>query len=872
MPSRKIQKFLGIAPRISPELLPDAAAQTCVNAKLYSGDLIPYHASAEAGETNASAAEKTIYPLYDGSTKKWLSWGTDVDVAVASSQNDDSQRIYYTGDGAPKVTTYELAVTGAAPWPASGGYYELGLPLPTAVPTATPASISAVAISNVSRDANNIATYTTSSAHGYKTGNYVTVSGFTIISDTYTSDATDDEITVALSDPDYAVGGTVSLAFTSGTLTSSIGSTSLKIKSTTASDFTGTFPNVAATSGNVEIDVTNFNIQGAYVTVVDSTTFTAFSPGAEVGEVAGTFSSIYGSDTEAELAGNEVGRTYIYTWMTPWNEESVPSEPTSTVYVREGQSVTVGNLPNSKPTGDNFIRGIRVYRSVTDVTGSSYFLLRTIWFPNNFESASRTSNVVTATTEFPHMLTAGDLIKVSGTEFGGVADSSFDVTDVEVASVVDDYTFTYAATGSDKATTATTDGTLYWDIAEPDSGTSRYFESTTFVDDYDVGGLSVVLDSLYSDKPSSEMVGLKAAHNNILIGFFDNELCFSDPSKPWAWPQRYRLTFPDNIVAVEPVAGQILVLTEKYPYIVTGSNPANMVTSRADSILPCLAKRSVVNMGYAVVFATHGGLGIYSPSSGPEVITKFVHHFDTWEDYLDPADIVGVYYDNKYFGSHSSGSFLFERDDQVGGFMVTTPVKFSAAYYDSIEGKLYYTTGNADGKVYEWDSEGEPFMTLEWKSKVYVNPKYTSVGAARVVADYTDTVAASQAILDYNTAVPASNSAIWGYIAQLGTINGPTDYTDPTTSAWTANMGGFNSLPINGDGKSLNLLSTDGLGLVTFTLWANKEQQFSETISDSDIFRLPSNYRSDTFEVSVAGALRIRAIHMGETPTGLGTV
>ena len=37
----KIINFLGTAPKISPELLPNTAAQVARNCKLYSGDLIP---------------------------------------------------------------------------------------------------------------------------------------------------------------------------------------------------------------------------------------------------------------------------------------------------------------------------------------------------------------------------------------------------------------------------------------------------------------------------------------------------------------------------------------------------------------------------------------------------------------------------------------------------------------------------------------------------------------------------------------------------------------------------------------------------------------------------------------------------------------
>jgi hypothetical protein len=36
-----------------------------------------------------------------------------------------------------------------------------------------------------------------------------------------------------------------------------------------------------------------------------------------------------------------------------------------------------------------------------------------------------------------------------------------------------------------------------------------------------------------------------------------------------------------------------------------------------------------------------------------------------------------------------------------------------------------------------------------------------------------------------------------------------------------------------------------------------------------DTFRLPTGYRSDTFEVAVEGDIRVRAIHLGETPLSL---
>ena len=133
MASVKLTKFLGEAPKISSELLPDGVAQEAFNVKLYSGDLIPYRTPKLVDNTERSQEAQTLHALRDPTTDAlvWLSWTTDVDIAVASDSADNAQRFYYTGDGAPKVSDYALATTGSEPYPATNGYYDLGLPLPT---------------------------------------------------------------------------------------------------------------------------------------------------------------------------------------------------------------------------------------------------------------------------------------------------------------------------------------------------------------------------------------------------------------------------------------------------------------------------------------------------------------------------------------------------------------------------------------------------------------------------------------------------------------------------------------------------------------------------------------------------------------------
>ncbi|WP_445772131.1 hypothetical protein, partial [Rheinheimera sp.] len=80
------------------------------------------------------------------------------------------------------------------------------------------------------------------------------------------------------------------------------------------------------------------------------------------------------------------------------------------------------------------------------------------------------------------------------------------------------------------------------------------------------------------------------------------------------------------------------------------------------------------------------------------------------------------------------------------------------------------------------------------------------------------------------------------------------------------NFGTLNSIVINGDNFTRTFKTIQGLLPITFRLWVDKELYFQATVTTDDVFRLPTGYRSDTFEVGVSGSARIRAIHFGETP------
>jgi len=96
MAAIKITNFLGTAPKIATELLPNTAAQTARNCKLYSGDLIPFVAPTVVDNTERTGTIRTLHALRDPVTSnlKWLSWTTDVDIVTPSATDSTEQNSF----------------------------------------------------------------------------------------------------------------------------------------------------------------------------------------------------------------------------------------------------------------------------------------------------------------------------------------------------------------------------------------------------------------------------------------------------------------------------------------------------------------------------------------------------------------------------------------------------------------------------------------------------------------------------------------------------------------------------------------------------------------------------------------------------------
>jgi hypothetical protein len=133
----RIEKFMGMAPKISNRLLPDSAGSSAKNVRLLSGELRGIrapkvlHTFPDPGGGNR--IKSAFHAFKNDGTEVWKGFTkADVDVARAPLVNDSYLRYYWTGDQA-FVAYLPLASieSGAAP-------FRLGLPGPTTGPTVAP--------------------------------------------------------------------------------------------------------------------------------------------------------------------------------------------------------------------------------------------------------------------------------------------------------------------------------------------------------------------------------------------------------------------------------------------------------------------------------------------------------------------------------------------------------------------------------------------------------------------------------------------------------------------------------------------------------------------------------------------------------------
>jgi hypothetical protein len=268
-----------------------------------------------------------------------------------------------------------------------------------------------------------------------------------------------------------------------------------------------------------------------------------------------------------------------------------------------------------------------------------------------------------------------------------------------------------------------TANTSYFFVAEVPVAQTSYTDSLAW------DSLNEVLPSLTWVQPPSTLKGLVGMPNGVMVGFSGNDVYFSEPFRPFAWPIQYIQTVGYPIVGIGVIDTTVVVLTQGRPYFIQGSHPDSSVMVEADVNQACLSKRSIVSMGNYVFYASPDGLVALSPG-GSSVVTQSMFDKYTWQS-LNPADMVGCMYENKYIGffdaTSGNGGFVYDMVAKTWNFHT---IYATGAYNDLKNDALYIIKSN---ELWKWDTGA--VLSYTWKSKKFTFPEPKSFSCYRVQAE-----------------------------------------------------------------------------------------------------------------------------------------
>ena len=229
-----------------------------------------------------------------------------------------------------------------------------------------------------------------------------------------------------------------------------------------------------------------------------------------------------------------------------------------------------------------------------------------------------------------------------------------------------------------------TSGAAFQFVAELPIATTTYNDSIAGDD------LVEVLPSTDWYPPPAGLRGLRLMANGVMVAFRGNEVFFSEPYLPHAWPARYRLTVDYPIVALGSYDTTIVVATQGRPFIITGSHPDSMSQRELDLIEPCVSMRSMASMGHGVVYASANGL-VYVGAGRASLITQGLVTRQEWAAY-QPSTLRACEYRQQYMAfygtSAGNGGGFFISPLSPDGGLITLDLKARAVHRDPLNEKL----------------------------------------------------------------------------------------------------------------------------------------------------------------------------------------
>ena len=366
-------------------------------------------------------------------------------------------------------------------------------------------------------------------------------------------------------------------------------------------------------------------------------------------------------------------------------------------------------------------------------------------------------------------------------------------------------------------------------------------DQATFVDDIPDTGLGEALSTSEYALPPDTARGLIAAGNGVLAAFSGNEIAFCAPYLPYAWPDKFRMTVAEPIVALGLSSGMLAVLTTGSPYYIYMSHPSAARLSpesfgqiRLAETTPCTSPRSVVSTEIGVIFAAPDGLRVLrgDGGTGSTLQTERLLTASEWVAIFDPVNLRGAYYDGSYFGWLGDNGFAYNLRTDV---LTWTGLPARATHTDGLG--LYIADG---GAIYEW-AGALGLMRGAFKSKVFRFAKPVNFAALRIDSSMDQGFAI---LLDNEQETKAGNDLLEQDVLGLA---------DEEILGQSVSGNNLNDLPWTGG----------DLAFHDVQVWADGVLRFTGEIDSRGYARLPGGFLAREWQFEIKSRSFIKQITLG---------
>ncbi len=218
--------------------------------------------------------------------------------------------------------------------------------------------------------------------------------------------------------------------------------------------------------------------------------------------------------------------------------------------------------------------------------------------------------------------------------------------------------------------TALSGGTTYYQVTGTD-GDDLPITTAQYVDviSDDVIVNNNQLQSQLWTPPPEGLQGLVVMPNGVLAGWQANEIWFSEPYRPHAWPPSYVQTTEYPIVGLGVTGNSLVAATSGAPYVTTGVFPGAMTAMKIQNSEPCHSRKSIVGNNDGVYYASKNGLILVTQYGQVKNVTETWITREKWQQLTPQSSLVAVLLNSCYF-AYQVGPNGNEGGQGVRGFTV----------------------------------------------------------------------------------------------------------------------------------------------------------------------------------------------------------